>query len=93
MITFSNVTKRYGDTLAADGLSFTVREGQVLGLLGQNGAGKTTALSMLTGYLAPTEGAITIGGHDLLREPRAAWCSCCTASASTPAATASSSPI
>lgn len=72
MITFSNVTKRYGDTLAADGLSFTVREGQVLGLLGQNGAGKTTALSMLTGYLAPTEGAITIGGHDLLREPRAA---------------------
>ncbi|MBQ9196156.1 MAG: ABC transporter ATP-binding protein [Clostridia bacterium] len=72
MITFSGVTKRYGDKLAADGLSFTVEKGQVLGLLGQNGAGKTTALSILTGCLAPTAGTVNIGGHDLLREPRQA---------------------
>ena len=72
MITFSGVTKRYGDKLAVDSLSFTAREGQVLGLLGQNGAGKTTTLSILTGYLAPTAGRVTIGGHDLLREPRMA---------------------
>ena len=72
MITFSGVTKRYGDKLAVEDLRFTVAEGQVLGLLGQNGAGKTTTLSILTGYLAPTAGTVTIGGHDLMKEPRMA---------------------
>ena len=72
MITFDGVTKRYGDTLALDHLSFTAEKGQILGLLGQNGAGKTTALSILTGYLAPTEGTVRIGGYDLLAQPRMA---------------------
>jgi len=72
LITLNGVTKRYGDTLAVDGLSFTARQGQVLGLLGQNGAGKTTALSIMTGALAPTAGTVTVGGHDLLSAPRQA---------------------
>lgn len=72
MITFSGVTKRYGEKEAVSGLNFTVGRGEVLGLLGQNGAGKTTALNIMTGYLAPTEGRITVGGHDLLAEPRQA---------------------
>lgn len=72
MITFSGITKRYGGTAAVSDLSFTVDRGEMLGLLGQNGAGKTTALNIMTGYLAPTSGTVTIGGHDLLAEPRQA---------------------
>ncbi|MBR1606424.1 MAG: ABC transporter ATP-binding protein [Clostridia bacterium] len=72
MITFSGITKRYGAVAAVSELSFTVDRGETLGLLGQNGAGKTTALSIMTGYLAPTSGTVTIGGHDLMAEPRQA---------------------
>ena len=72
MITLTGVTKRYGEKLAVDRLSFTAEKGQVLGLLGQNGAGKTTALNILTGCLAPTSGTVTIGGYDLLAQPRMA---------------------
>ena len=72
MITFSGITKRYGAVAAVSELSFTVDRGETLGLLGQNGAGKTTALSIMTGYLAPTSGTVTIGGHDLLAAPRQA---------------------
>ncbi|MBR5231526.1 MAG: ABC transporter ATP-binding protein [Clostridia bacterium] len=72
MIAFSHVTKRYGSVAAVNDLSFTVPEGQVVGLLGQNGAGKTTTLNILTGYLAPSEGKVTIAGFDLLTEPRSA---------------------
>ena len=72
MITFSGITKRYGAVAAVSDLSFTVDRGEVLGLLGQNGAGKTTALSVMTGYLAPTAGTVNIGGHDLTAEPRQA---------------------
>lgn len=72
MITFSRVTKRYGESYAVKDLSFTIAQGEVVGLLGQNGAGKTTTLNILTGYLAPSEGTVTIGGHDLLAEPRSA---------------------
>ena len=72
MISFSHVTKRYGTMDAVHDLSFDIPRGQVVGLLGQNGAGKTTTLNMLTGYLAPSEGRITINDHDLLLEPRSA---------------------
>ena len=72
MITLSGVTKRYGEKTAVENLSFTVEQGQILGLLGQNGAGKTTTLSILTGYLAPTAGSVTVGGYDLLAAPRMA---------------------
>ena len=72
MLSLKGVTKRYGDTVAADDVSFTAERGQVLGLLGQNGAGKTTILSIMTGYLAPTAGTVTVDGHDMLAEPRQA---------------------
>lgn len=72
MIAFSHVTKRYGAACAISDLSFTIPDGQVVGLLGQNGAGKTTTLNILTGYLAPSEGKVEINGHDLLLEPRSA---------------------
>ncbi len=57
--------KRYGETLAVDGVSFDVAPGEIVGLLGPNGAGKTTIISMVLGVLEPTSGAIRIGGADL----------------------------
>ena len=57
--------KRYGETLAVDGVSFEVARGEIVGLLGPNGAGKTTIISMVLGVLEPTSGAIRIGGADL----------------------------
>ncbi|HEY8514264.1 MAG TPA: ATP-binding cassette domain-containing protein [Candidatus Binatia bacterium] len=61
----------YGDTLALDGLSFTVRRGEIFGLLGPNGGGKTTLFRILSTLLAPTGGRASIGGHDVVREPHA----------------------
>ncbi len=72
MIELAGVTKRYGAQEALSCVSFSVPKGQVLGLLGQNGAGKTTVMSILTGYLAPTEGEVFIDGIDLSRRPREA---------------------
>jgi ABC-2 type transport system ATP-binding protein len=71
-ITVSNYTKQYDKTLAVDKLSLDVEAGQVLGLLGPNGAGKTTTLRALAGIIVPTSGAITIAGHDIVRDPVAA---------------------
>jgi ABC-2 type transport system ATP-binding protein len=66
-IAVDRLTKRFGATLAVDGISFRVGAGTVAGLLGGNGAGKTTTIAMLLGLLVPTEGAITILGHDMVR--------------------------
>ncbi len=57
--------KRYGETLAVDGVSFDVSPGEIVGLLGPNGAGKTTIISMVLGVLQPTSGTIRIDGADL----------------------------
>ncbi len=72
MISFEHVSKRYGTLNALQDVSFTVPKGQVLGLLGQNGAGKTTVMNIMTGCLAPTSGSVSIGGKDLLLQPREA---------------------
>ena len=72
MIVFEDVYKRYGAHQALQGISFSVPKGQILGLLGQNGAGKTTAMNILTGCLAPSGGRVTIGGFDVLTQPRQA---------------------
>ena len=69
MLEAQSLTRRYGDFVAVRDVSFTVQEGEILGMLGPNGAGKTTTLRMLTGYLRPTEGSVRIAGRDLEREP------------------------
>jgi len=72
LVHVEDVSKRYGGNPAVRHVSFSVRQGEVLGFLGPNGAGKTTTMQMLTGNLAPSEGRITVAGHDLLEDPRAA---------------------
>ncbi|MFQ5342463.1 MAG: ABC transporter ATP-binding protein [Anaerolineae bacterium] len=65
MIYISNLTRRFGETLAVDELSLTVEEGEVFGLLGPNGAGKTTTVRMLAALIAPTSGTATVAGYQL----------------------------
>jgi ABC-2 type transport system ATP-binding protein len=65
MITTLNLTKRFGDTLAVDGLTLEVKQGEVFGFLGPNGAGKTTTVRMLTTLIGPTSGTATVNGHKL----------------------------
>jgi ABC-2 type transport system ATP-binding protein len=62
MVTFSNVTKRFGTVCAVDNVSLSVQDGEFFALLGPNGAGKTTLVRMLLGFSAPTAGGIAIGG-------------------------------
>ena len=66
------LTRRYGSLLAVDHVSFTVRQGEILGFLGPNGAGKSTTVRMLTGYLAPSEGTALLDGHDIVTDGLAA---------------------
>jgi len=63
--------KRYGEVQALDGVSFNVREGEVFGLLGPNGAGKSTTVRVLVTLTHADEGAATVAGHDVRREPNA----------------------
>jgi ABC-2 type transport system ATP-binding protein len=65
------LTRRFGDFTAVDGISFRVERGEVFGFLGANGAGKTTTIRMLTGLLAPSDGSATVAGHDVEEEPEA----------------------
>jgi ABC-2 type transport system ATP-binding protein len=71
-IRVSGLTKRYGETLAVDDVSFACARGQTIGLLGGNGAGKTTTIAMLMGLLIPTSGTIHVLGHDMARDRFAA---------------------
>jgi len=72
MITVENLSKAYGDRRVVDGISFAVRQGEILGFLGPNGAGKTTTMRMITGFIPPTGGRAVVGGFDVLREGREA---------------------
>jgi ABC-2 type transport system ATP-binding protein len=69
MIKVENLRKHFGTKRAVDGVSFTVSKGEVLGFLGPNGAGKSTTMRMITGFIPPTEGRITVGGHDIEESP------------------------
>ena len=69
MIRAEALTKKFGDKTAVDGVSFHVDGGEIYGLLGPNGASKTTTLSMLSGLLAPDSGRITFEGVDLAADP------------------------
>lgn len=62
MIEARDLSRRYGDFLAVDGVSFAIGHGEIVGLLGHNGAGKTTIMKMLTGYLEPSGGAVAVDG-------------------------------
>ncbi len=72
VLTAEHLTKRYGETLAVDDISFHVAQNEIVGLLGPNGAGKTTTISMILGVLEPTCGRISITGIDLARRRKAA---------------------
>ena len=72
MIEVKNLVKRYGDHTAVDHLSFQIEKGKIYGFLGPNGAGKSTTMNIITGYIASTEGTVSIDGHDILEEPEKA---------------------
>jgi len=71
MIRVEHLTRRYGDLIAVDDVSFAIPHGEVVGLLGHNGAGKTTIMKMVTGFLEPTAGAIHIDDLEMGRDTRA----------------------
>jgi ABC-2 type transport system ATP-binding protein len=72
MITTNHLSKRYGDKLAVDDLTFSVAPGEVLGFLGANGAGKSTTMRMIAGFISPSAGQVSVCGHDIERAPVAA---------------------
>jgi ABC-2 type transport system ATP-binding protein len=71
VIVADGLTRRFGDFVAVDRLSFSVGPGEIFGFLGPNGAGKTTAIRMLIGVLPPSEGTARVAGHDVAAEPLA----------------------
>ena len=72
MIDVTNLSRRYGNFTAVDQVSFQIRRGEIVGLLGHNGAGKSTIMKMLTGFLEPSGGEIRIAGEELQADCRAA---------------------
>jgi len=68
IITADKLTKRFGDFVAVDNISFDVRKGEIFGFLGANGAGKTTAMRMLCGLSLPTSGLATVAGFDVFKQ-------------------------
>lgn len=65
MLEVKELTKLYGTQRAVDNISFSVKEGEILGFLGPNGAGKSTTMKIATGYLSPTSGTVIVAGHDV----------------------------
>lgn len=72
MIQVKNLTKKYGNHVAVDDISFTVKKGHIYGLLGPNGAGKSTTMNIITGYIAPTSGEVSINGYKMCEDTLAA---------------------
>jgi ABC-2 type transport system ATP-binding protein len=70
MVEVTGLSRYYGDFAALDDVSFTIAEGEIVGLLGLNGAGKSTALKILAGLLTPSSGSVRIGGQDALTTPQ-----------------------
>jgi len=68
MIEVEGLTKLYGDFVAIANLNFSVKKGEIVGLLGPNGSGKTTTMRILTGYMPPSEGIVKIAGYDVLSD-------------------------
>jgi ABC-2 type transport system ATP-binding protein len=72
MIVIKNLSKSYGNKVAVDDLTFSVAPGEVLGFLGANGAGKSTTMRMIAGFISPSAGSVTVCGHDIEAAPVAA---------------------
>ena len=72
MIQVENITKRYGNFTAVDGISFDIDEGEIVGFLGPNGAGKSTTMNMITGFIEPSDGRIIVDGYDISKKPQKA---------------------
>lgn len=72
MIEVTGLSKRYGNHLAVDDVSFSISKGEVVGFLGPNGAGKSTIMNIVTGYLSLTQGAVTVDGFDVAENPEEA---------------------
>src|SRR3972149_1899601 len=68
-IEVNNLTKKFGSFTAVDKVSFTVKQGEIFGFLGANGAGKSTTIRMLIGILEPTSGDALVGGYSIMKEP------------------------
>jgi len=71
IIQTNNLTRRFGELTAVDRLNLIIASGEIFGLVGPDGAGKTTTLRMLCGLVNPTEGGARVAGHDVVREPQA----------------------
>ncbi|SPE34488.1 Nod factor export ATP-binding protein I [Candidatus Sulfopaludibacter sp. SbA3] len=71
MIQVQNLTHRYGDRVALSKVSFEVKKGEIFGLLGPNGGGKSTLFRILSTMMVPTEGSVSLAGHDVVRDPAA----------------------
>ena len=69
MIKTQGLSKRYGDKVAVDDISFSVSPGEVLGFLGPNGAGKTTTMRMIAGFITPSAGSVSVSGYDVTQDP------------------------
>ena len=69
MIEVENLVKRFGSTVAVNGISFRVDDGEIYGLLGPNGSGKSTTMKVLSGILTPTSGKVLVGGVDVSQDP------------------------
>ena len=70
MIKVQNLTKKFGELRAVDNVSFAVEQGDILGFLGRNGAGKTTSMRMITGFISPTSGSVLIDGDNVFDAPQ-----------------------
>jgi gliding motility-associated transport system ATP-binding protein len=68
LVEVDNLTKRYGDVVAIESVTFQAREGEILAFLGKNGAGKTTTMRIMTGFMPPTSGTVRINGADIRDE-------------------------
>lgn len=71
MLEINKITKRYGSQLALDNISFHVDKGEIVGLLGPNGAGKSTLMKIVTCFIPPSEGSVTVCGHSIYDDPLA----------------------
>ena len=69
VVKVNQLTKKFGSFIATNAISFEVKKGEIFGFLGANGAGKTTAMRMLSGLLAPTSGEASVAGFDVSKQP------------------------